>query len=192
MGLIINPRGASGSGKTELVRRILREYGWVRNSLDARSGIRPIYREGRREPFAYRLQHPWGERPLIVLGHYLVTSGGCDTIRAQDGGMPEIMRSIGEFASKGHDVVVEGLHLSSEVEQSARLAATHGFHVLLLSTPVDRCVQNLASRRRVGRSRLPSIMKRTVEEHGLSERRASVFDDTQLLRFSSSTRPSRE
>lgn len=27
-GVIINPRGTSGSGKTELVRRIMAEYGW--------------------------------------------------------------------------------------------------------------------------------------------------------------------
>jgi hypothetical protein len=29
MGSIINPRGASGSGKTELARRILADYGWT-------------------------------------------------------------------------------------------------------------------------------------------------------------------
>ena len=100
MGLIINPRGSSGSGKTELVLRILGEYGWTRNSPDARSGIRPIYREGRSEPFAYRLQHPWAERPLIVLGHYLATSGGCDTICAQDGGCPRSCAVLGSSRLK--------------------------------------------------------------------------------------------
>jgi len=27
-GLIVNPRGTSGSGKTEFVRRLMAEYGW--------------------------------------------------------------------------------------------------------------------------------------------------------------------
>jgi hypothetical protein len=166
MGLIINPRGSSGSGKTELVRQILGAYGWTRNSPGAPPGIRPIYREGRSKPFAYRLQHPRGECPLFVVGHYEATSGGCDTIRAKDGGMPEIVRRARDFADRGHDVVIEGLRLSSEVEHSASLAASHRLHILFLSTPIEQCVRNLASRRRVGRSSFPSIMKRTSEEHG--------------------------
>lgn len=165
MGAIINPRGTSGSGKTELVRRILADYGWRRDHDVATDGIEPIYRPGKAYPFACRLQHPSGRRPLVVLGHYQVTSGGCDTIRTQDGGLLEAVRLAGEFASRGHDVVMEGLRLSSEVALSARLAAAHGLHILHLSTPVERCAWNLVSRRRAGKNRLQAFERNTAEEH---------------------------
>ena len=164
MGIIINPRGTSGSGKTELVRQLLAHYGWTRDRPDTWDRVEPIFRTGRTHPFAYRLKHPSDGRPLIVLGHYLVTSGGCDTIRVKDGGLPAIMRFAGDFASHGHDVLIEGLRLSSEVALSAKLAATHGLHILRLSTPLERCVQNLVTRRRVGRSRLPAISRNTAAE----------------------------
>jgi hypothetical protein len=123
-----------------------------------------IYRKGRSKPFACRLQHPCGERPLVVLGHYETTSGGCDTIRAADGGIHEIVRTAAELATKGHDVVIEGLQLSREIEQSASLAASHELHILLLSTSVECCVENLIARRRVGRSSQSQIRRNTVEE----------------------------
>jgi hypothetical protein len=162
MGLIVNPRGAGGSGKTELIRRVLAEYGRTRT---AAGPMDAIYRKGRSKPFALRLPHPCGERPLVVLGHYERTSGGCDTIRAADGGIHEIMRTAGELATNGHDVIIEGLQLSSEIEQSASLAASHHLHILLLSTSVECCVQNLIARRRLGKSSLSQIRRNTVEEH---------------------------
>ena len=164
MSVIINPRGTSGSGKTELVRRILAEYGWRRDRHDAWDLNEPIFRTGRAHPFAYRLQHPGDGRPLVVVGHYQVTSGGCDTIRAQDGGLPEVMRFAGDFASGGHDVIIEGLRLSSDVEMSARLAAAHCLHIFQLSTPLARCVENLVVRRRAGASSRPAIERITTEE----------------------------
>jgi hypothetical protein len=69
MGHIKNPRVAGGSGKTELVRHVLAEYGWMRSSAITLPGIDPIHRSGRSKPFALRLPHPCGERPLVVLGH---------------------------------------------------------------------------------------------------------------------------
>ena len=165
MGLILNPRGTSGSGKTELVRRILAQYGWSGACPERLNSVEPIHRTGRRPPFAYRLRHPRHGRPLVVVGHYQRTSGGSDTIRERDGGLPEIMRFAGDFASRGHDVLVEGLRLSSEVPLSLRFAAGHRLHILLLSTPIERCARNLASRRRVARSSLATIQRVTGAEH---------------------------
>ena len=65
MGVIVNPRGTSGSGKTELVRRLLADYG-----RDGDDRAEPVRREGRERPIAYRLRHPRGGRPLVLLGHY--------------------------------------------------------------------------------------------------------------------------
>jgi hypothetical protein len=162
LGLIINPRGASGSGKTELVRRILAEYGWKGAALDR---MEPIFVPRRRPPYACRIPHPQNENALIVLGHYNVTSGGCDTIRLQDGGIRGAVSFAQDLASRGHDVLMEGLRISSEVPLSAQCAEVHRFHILVLNTPVEQCVLNLVARRRAGSRSLFSIQRHVREEH---------------------------
>jgi hypothetical protein len=166
MGIIVNPRGTSGSGKTELVRRILAHYGWQPGAgSGGAGGPEPIYREGRSRPLGYRLEHPLGGPPLAVVGHYEVTSGGCDTIRAIDGGLPEITRRAAEFAATGHDVLVEGQLLSSEYQRSAELARAHDLHILRLTTPLEQCARNLVSRRRARRDTWPSVAGAVAIEH---------------------------
>jgi AAA domain len=166
MAIIINPRGTSGSGKTELVRRILAHYGWQRTAgPEAEGGLAAIYREGRTRPLGYRLEHPSGGPPLAVMGDYEVTSGGCDTIRAVDGGLEEIMRRAAEHAAAGHDVLIEGQLLSSEHERSAELARSHDLHVLRLTTPPEQCARNLVSRRRVRRDTWRSVAGAVAIEH---------------------------
>ncbi|WP_041785306.1 hypothetical protein [Rhodospirillum centenum] len=145
MGLIVNPRGTAGSGKTEIVRRVLAAYDW-----QGPGRAEPLFRPGRTRPFAYRLAHPAGGRPLVVLGQYGGTCGGCDTIPARDGGLPAALLLAAERATAGDDVLLEGLALSADGRLSAALAARHPLHVLRLDTPPDRCVQNLLSRRRAG------------------------------------------
>jgi hypothetical protein len=168
MAIIIDPRGTSGAGKTELARRVLARYGWHR-SAEHRSevGLEPIYRPGRSRPLIYRLRHPRGGRPLAVVGHYEVTSGGCDTIRAADGGLEEIIRQAAGRAAAGHDVLIEGQRLSSEYERSAELARSHCLHVLRLTTPLDQCARNLVWRRRARRDTWPSIAGDLEIEHGM-------------------------
>ena len=164
-GLILNPRGTSGSGKTELARRILSEYGWRQDRLENQKDVEPLYRPGRTLPFAYRIRHPSAGRPLVVIGHYQRTSGGCDTIRKGDGGLPEVMRFAGEVALCGHDVLIEGLRLSSDVALSTQLASAHRLYVLALSTPLEQCVRNVLSRRRAAKSIVPAIARNIAEEH---------------------------
>jgi len=106
-----------------------------------------------------------GGPPLAVFGHYDATSGGCDTIRLADGGIPEVMRRAGNYAANGYDVIVEGLRLSSEVECSIELALLHDLHILRLSTALDQCARNLARRRRAGRDALPSLERSSAREH---------------------------
>lgn len=165
MGVIINPRGASGAGKTELARRVMAMYGWP-------GGVEPVYRDGRRRPLCCRLPHPGGGRPLIVLGHYEVTSGGCDTI----GDLDEIFRLAGDYASRGHDVLFEGLLVSHDHERSARLAEAHELHVLHLSTPLDQCLRQVVARRRARRDVRPLISRTTAAQH------ASVAEACDRLR----------
>ena len=168
MGLIINPRGTSGSGKTELVRRILAQYGWqTRTGGAGAGGLEPVYRMGRSRPLGYRLAHPLGGRPLAVLGHYEVRSGGCDTIRAADGGLDEIMRRAADYAATGHDVLIEGQRLSSDYARSIELARSRRLHVLRLTTPLEQCARNLVWRRRARRDTWPSVAGTVADEHEL-------------------------
>jgi hypothetical protein len=151
MGVIINPRGTSGAGKTELARRIMALYG----------DVEPIHRAGRIRPIWYRLQHPRGGRPLAVLGHYEVTSGGCDTIGARD----DVFQLASDCAVSGHDVLLEGLTISGEHERSTQLAQAHELHILHLSTPLDRCIRNVIARRRARRDTWPRISISAATEY---------------------------
>jgi hypothetical protein len=181
--VIVNPRGTSGSGKTELVRRIAADYGWGESGR-----VELVHREGRVRPIAYRLRHPLGGRPLAVLGHYEATSGGCDTIRAADGGMDEAFRLAGGYAADGHDVLLEGLLLSGEHVRSAALAREHGLHVLRLSTPLDRCIRNVIARQRAGRrgrasaARTATTQQADVEEACRRLRRHASVEVPRLRR----------
>jgi hypothetical protein len=163
MGLIINPRGAGGAGKTELVRRIMRDYGWA--EIDGeRQAAEPIVRPGRACPLGYRLRHPLRRRPLVVLGHYERTSGGCDTIGVKDGGLAAVFRLAADYARNGHDVLIEGHQLSSEWERSAVLAKAHPLHVLQLDTPTEASARNLARRRRAARRAIPAFARAAAAE----------------------------
>ncbi len=171
MGLIVNPRGPAGSGKTEFVRRILVEdYAWGRGAP-----AEPLCCNGRGgsggRPIGYLLRHPLGGRPpLAVLGHYGGTSrGGCDTIRAVDGGLDAVFRLADDLATAGHDVLLEGLLLSAEHQRSAALARRHALHVLRLDTPPDRCARNLTARWHARRDLRPLIAGVVVAQHGAIE-----------------------
>jgi hypothetical protein len=160
MGVVVNPRGTSGAGKTEFVRRMLAEYGWGKDGQ-----VEPIRRDGRRWPIGYRLRHPLGRRPLVVLGHYERISGGCDTFSARDGGLDEAFRLAGAWVSAGHDVLFEGSALSAEHERSASLARRHALHVLRLATPPEQAARNLVARWRARGDRWPLVARAVVAQH---------------------------
>lgn len=164
LGFIINPRGTGGSGKTELARRVLAAYGWTEGGQ-----VEPLLRAGREKPIGYKLRHPRAGRPLVVLGHYERTSGGCDTIPAADGGLDEIFRLADYWASAGHDVLLEGSAWSAEHHRSALLARRHRLHVLHLSTGAEEAARNLAGRRRVRRSSWPLILRTVQAQRGSIE-----------------------
>ena len=182
MGVIVNPRGTSGSGKTELVRRIVADYGWDRDGR-----VEPVHRDGRERPIAYRLRHPLGGRPLA--------SGVCDTIRAVDGGLDEAFRLAGGYAASGHDVLLEGLLLSGEHARSAALAKAHELHVLRLDTPLDRCVRNAIARQRAGRRGRASVARTaTMRQADVEEacRRLRRHASVEVLDFDNALRRARE
>jgi hypothetical protein len=147
MGIILNPRGAGGAGKTVLVRRLMAAYG----------APAPLHRPGRARPIGYQLDHPRGGRPLVVIGAYEATRGGCDTIPIRDGGLAEATRLAAGWAAAGHDVLLEGLVLSGEHRHMAALAAAHPLHILHLATPPEDCARALIARRRARRDAWPAL-----------------------------------
>ena len=160
-GLVVNLRGTSGAGKTELVRRLMGLYGGAQVGAAGTA----LTRHGRTRPIVWVLPHPAGGRPLAVLGDYDrgAARGGCDTIPLRDGGMAEAFRLADGLARDGHDVLLEGLALSADVRDTAALAAAgHRVHVLCLATPLEECVRNVVRRRRAGAAALPAI-RRTAE-----------------------------
>jgi hypothetical protein len=190
MGVVVNPRGTSGAGKTEFARRIMADYGWGSDGQ-----VEPIHREGRRWPIGYRLGHPLGRRPLVVLGHYERTSGGCDTFSARDGGLDEAFRLADAWASAGHDVLFEGSGLSAEHERSAWLARRHALHVLCLTTPPEQAARNLVTRWRARGDSWPSVAGAVVAQRAAVEgtcgrlRHVATVED---LEFDAALRRARE
>lgn len=154
MGLILNPRGASGAGKSEFVRRIMGWYG----------APEPVHRPGRVPPMLYRFAHPLGGRTLVVLGHYERTSGGCDTITLRDGGLGAVFHLATLYAASGDDVLIEGLSLSQEHVRSAVLAEAQTLHVLRLTTPVATCIRNAVGRRRANTLVRPRIAETVAQQ----------------------------
>lgn len=150
--MIINPRGTSGSGKTWLVRQICDLYGWKRRQM--------FHQQGRRQPLYYRLKHPGDGLDLYVLGHYETACGGCDTIPKLD----EIYRHIDILARYG-DVLYEGLLVSAEFNRAADLADHHDLVVLELSTPLERCLENVNARRAARGKEEPVNPKNTESKH---------------------------
>jgi hypothetical protein len=183
MSITINLRGTGGAGKTEFVRRILGDYGWKRHDPGP---VEPIRWGGRRRPIAYRAPHPAGGRPLLVPGHYEATCGGCDTVTIRDGGLQGVFRFAAEHAAAGHDVLLEGLHLSAEHKLTAAYAARHPLHVVWLDTPPEACVRHLLARRRSGRAAEAATAATVAAEREAIARaceRLSAVADVEALGF---------
>lgn len=96
MGIILNVRGTSGSGKTEFARRILVSHSQLGYEPE------PVVRIGRTKPIAYVLRAKGAAAlpPLLVIGHYERGSGGCDTILKADGGMDRVFTLASYYAER--------------------------------------------------------------------------------------------
>lgn len=164
MGLVINPRGTSGAGKTWLVREVMRAY-----CHDGATSV-PLLRDKRSRHMGCQLFRPDGSRPLAIVGHYEATRGGTDTIPKADGGLGEALRLADALAAGGNHVLLEGLQLSGDVEGIAALTAAQqargsALHVLCLDVPLELCVRNVVARRRAGWAARPGIERTARAGH---------------------------
>jgi predicted kinase len=164
MSVIMNPRGTSGAGKTEFVRQIMARYGAGPGSADPVFKAMRMYLADRSRPIGYTLRHRCRGRPLAVLGAYEASVGGCDTIPESDGGLDEAFRIARACAADGHDVLLEGLSLSSDVDRTRSLAREYAVHVLQLATPVENSIRNVIRRRRARRKMHADIAERVIAQ----------------------------
>lgn len=135
---ILQIRGTSGSGKSTLARSIMEIY-------PSKTRVKI---SGRKQPLGYVLNGSPSGRSLYVPGHYETPCGGCDTIPSLD----LIYEHVRKAHDQGHDVLFEGLLISSEVNRSQALHDDGlPFHVLMLTTPIDVCLYSVNQRRQAKR-----------------------------------------
>ena len=121
--MIIQIRGTSGSGKTWVVKEIMKEYDWE-----------PHYVENRKRPLYYT------SGDIIVLGHYEIDCGGCDTI----GSAPKVFQTIQNLKVPYKVMITEGLLWGEDVKWTVQLEDT--VRSLYLHTSLEDCLNNVKKR----------------------------------------------
>jgi hypothetical protein len=94
------------------------------------------YVDGRARPLYYRQ----AEGKQVILGHYEIACGGCDTI----GSARAVYELIGTIL-QAEVILCEGLLLSEDVKWSSQIA---DLRVLFLTTPLETCLKQIESRRK--------------------------------------------
>lgn len=142
--MIINVRGTHGSGKTELVRRVMKRY----------RTHKPIHVDGRRLPIGYVCRGSENGRALFVPGHYNpgTLTGGCDTIKD----VKTMFRLIRRYAEKDCDVIFEGILAQHSTPNIVKLHAD-GFdvRVVILNLPIKRSIRGIYARRHANKNYEP-------------------------------------
>jgi len=123
--MIVQVRGTSGSGKTWVMREVMRALG--ERTLE-------VFTRGRKNPLWYH----YGM--TTVLGHYEATCGGCDNI----GSARQVFEVIQMVLPQCSHILCEGLLLSEDVKWTSQL---DDVHVLYLTTPVEQCIAQIKKRR---------------------------------------------
>src|SRR5262245_17837196 len=155
MTTIIQVRGTSGSGKSTVLKKLMSHY----------SNWQPITIPGRRRPQAYvlplhstkptqpiNLSPPhstlptnpshgptsFSEKGIVVLGHYEIACGGCDTL----GSAREAYEAQAQILAD-HNVslvICEGLLLSEDTKWTIQMREDgHEVRCYYLTTDLDTC-----------------------------------------------------
>lgn len=150
--MIVQLRGTSGSGKSTVVREVMRHLQDIPRDR--------MWEKGRRQPLGYRLISQPRDLRLAIIGHYETACGGCDTISGYD----RTFQLIREMADSGHDVLFEGLLLSGDVKRALDLHRTHpDFQVIALDVPLQECIDSVNRRRWAKSPDKPPVNPRNTE-----------------------------
>jgi hypothetical protein len=147
--VILNLRGTNGSGKSHIVREVMRRY----------QHRVPTWRQERRQPTGYRLWNDGADKFLSIVGHYETACGGCDTYKTLD----DVFEYVRRMHDEGNDVLFEGIMVSGEWRKTAALhTAGLPLRVIILHTPIDDCLAGIAARRAVAGKAGTLDPKRTI------------------------------
>ncbi len=149
-GIIVQVSGASGSGKTHLMRAVMAPLG-------SPMRVRPKDDPTKRKPSLL----VWPAHRLAVIGHYDVSCGGCDTIKSRSRPF-ELARSA---ADSGLNVLMEGLFVSQELHRVVALT-TDGYerHNIYIHPPIEQCTANVMARR-AAQGKPPKELRQMAEYH---------------------------
>lgn len=201
--IMVEIRGAGGSGKTTVARRVMARYeASVQEILMAEpmvidtlkkgklvwggGKLRPlgdrefseaeweIRRRKRPRALGVELRHPEnGGRPLVVLGAQRTDCGGVDTIPNMD----IVYALAAEHLGMGKDVMAEGRIFSLSAIDRPLALRDHLF-VVWLDVPVEECIRATMGRREAsGRETSPERLKtirRNVEGSHRGSRNAAM------------------
>ena len=148
--MIISVRGTHGSGKSELMKAFLQE-----------TQGRPLYgRLGLSRPEAYECAVGLSA-PVYILGPYETPCGGCDAIQPYD----RILDLMRQYRTRGH-VLLEGALVSSSFGRVGQLMAEDRGNIMaFLMTPLEECLQRVASRRLSRGDARPLNPANTIHKH---------------------------
>lgn len=131
--MIVLLRGTSGSGKSTIATKVIEKLG----AYDHEIKLGPQQKLG---------GYVWRQRQLI-LGRYTTACGGCDTLNWK-GAADDMEAEIASHCSSGHNVLLEGLVVSSwGGERLLRLIKHSELRVIVLSTSLEDCISSVKARR---------------------------------------------
>lgn len=139
--MIISLRGTSGSGKTTVVREILKQRSPV-TVVERSIGIR------QNKPLVYAA---YGSiPPIYIFGSYETVCGGCDTINDYKNVVPDLLT---KYVSQGHvlfeSLLISGTYGAIGQRMSELGLAGHETVCAFLDTPLDVCLQRIGDRRKM-------------------------------------------
>jgi hypothetical protein len=136
--VIISVRGASGAGKSHLVRTVFAKY------ATGGSVLLEYPPNPRRRQLQYGAIHMRGDARLFVPGHYKIANGGVDTI----GDLDMAYDLIAKHHAIGCDVLYEGMNMTDGPKRLVELKQRDGWdcRVVLLDTSFDECVASVRER----------------------------------------------
>jgi len=126
--MIVSLRGTNGSGKSTIIRSVMKMY----------EIVEPIRVPDRRKPIGYKLDIPTS---LYIPGHYEIANGGIDTLKSLD----EAYDLIRHHHDAGFNVLYEG---KNRTDGATRLMKFDPCEVtiIIVDHPVHLCVESVRAR----------------------------------------------